>query len=212
MLLQDVNKPFYIYHLCPAFTKSYINRILFTSDKHQIQFDYLKKDFDNFVEIIFWIHNQMRRLDKQITDQNIITEILEQAELCRLGLVENGEAYIVPVNYAYENGVIYIHSAHEGRKMDIIRNNNLVTFEVEGFHEIVKAPHACGWTTRYRSVMGRGTISISNDYPTKQKALDLIMRKYGADIELVYDPKILDRMLILELRIDNITGKQSGVW
>jgi nitroimidazol reductase NimA-like FMN-containing flavoprotein (pyridoxamine 5'-phosphate oxidase superfamily) len=59
----------------------------------------------------------MRRLDKQITDQQLIDEIVLNSDICRLGLVDNGEAYIVPVNYAYDKGQIYIHSAHAGLKM-----------------------------------------------------------------------------------------------
>jgi uncharacterized protein len=154
----------------------------------------------------------MRRLDKQITDQAVIIEILEKSEICRLGLVENDEAYIVPVNYAYQNDVIYIHSALEGKKMDIIRKNNRVTFEIERHHEIIKATKACGWTTRYRSVMGRGTIIIDDEILSKKKGLDLIMRKYGADFELIYDEKVLERMTILKLKIESIIGKQSGEW
>ena len=54
----------------------------------------------------------MRRLDKEITDLQLITEILEKSEICRLGLVENNEAYIVPVNFAYAGNSIYLKSAN----------------------------------------------------------------------------------------------------
>jgi uncharacterized protein len=154
----------------------------------------------------------MRRYDKQITDSNILTEILEKSDLCHLGLVDNGEAYIVPVNYAYADGKIYIHSAHEGRKMSIIRQNNRVSFEIVLHHEIIKDTIACGWTEKFRSVMGTGTITISDQIASKKKGLDLIMKKYGADFELFYDDKILARMTILELKIDKLNGKQSGNW
>jgi nitroimidazol reductase NimA-like FMN-containing flavoprotein (pyridoxamine 5'-phosphate oxidase superfamily) len=154
----------------------------------------------------------MRRLDKEITNQDVLSEILNKSEICRLGFVDNGEAYIVPVNFAYADGVIYIHSAHEGRKMDLLKKNNRVTFEMEYFHEIVTGPKACNWTTRYRSVMGKGSICINNDIEVKKKGLDLIMRKYGAEIDLVYDEKILSRMTILILTIQSVTGKQSGDW
>ena len=154
----------------------------------------------------------MRRHDKQITDPEIINQILQHSVLCRLGLVDNGEAYIVPVNYAYADGIIYIHSAHAGRKMDIIRQNNRISFEMELHHEIIKGPVACGWTEKYRSVMGRGTITIAGDDTSKKHGLDLIMRKYGADFDLVYDEKVLARMTVLELKIETVTGKQSGDW
>ena len=61
----------------------------------------------------------MRRLDKEIKDSDVIQEILQNSEICRLGLVDGNEAYIVPVNYGYKDGVIYMHSAPNGRKMEI---------------------------------------------------------------------------------------------
>ena len=60
--------------------------------------------------------------------------------------------------------------------------------------------------------MGRGTITIDNDPSIKKKGLDLIMRKYGAEMELNYEEKTLARMTLLILKIDSITGKQSGNW
>lgn len=154
----------------------------------------------------------MRRLDKQITDPEILNKILNESHICRLGLVENGEAYIVPVNFAHTVGIIYIHSALAGRKIDIIRSNNRVSFEMELDHELVTSDIPCGWTEKYRSIMGKGSIIIDNDLDSKKHGLNLIMRKYGATMELNYDEKILARMMILKLTIESYTGKQSGEW
>ena len=154
----------------------------------------------------------MRRLDKQITDPEILNKILNESHICRLGLVENGEAYIVPVNFAHADGVIYIHSALAGRKIDIIRSNNRVSFEMELDYELVTSDIPCGWTEKYRSIMGKGSIIIDNDLDSKKHGLNLIMRKYGTTMELNYDEKILARMMILKLTIESYTGKQSGEW
>jgi len=155
----------------------------------------------------------MRRLDKQITDPQIIEEILSKSELCRLGLVDNGEAYIVPVNFGYSDGAIYIHSALQGRKMDILRRNNAVSFEITLSSEVLEKEKACNWGTRYRSVMGTGSISIETEPNIKRKGLDIIMKKYGApDNILVYDEASLARVALLKLTINNVTAKQSGQW
>lgn len=154
----------------------------------------------------------MRRLDKQITDPEMLNKILNESHICRLGLVEDGEAYIVPVNFAHADGIIYIHSALSGRKIDIIRSNNRVSFEMELDHALVTSDIPCGWTEKYRSIMGKGSIIIDNDISSKKHGLDLIMRKYGAKMELNYDEKILARMMILKLTIESYTGKQSGEW
>jgi nitroimidazol reductase NimA-like FMN-containing flavoprotein (pyridoxamine 5'-phosphate oxidase superfamily) len=154
----------------------------------------------------------MRRLDKEIKDEAVIREILEESGLCRLGFVDNNEAYIVPVNYACEGMTIYFHSAPAGRKIELMKKNNQVSFEIEHTAEIITGELPCSWTARYRSVMGRGILSTETDPALKKEAMDLIMRKYGAEMELNYDENVFSRMIIIKLQIQSLTGKQSGVW
>lgn len=154
----------------------------------------------------------MRRKDKEITDENIIMQILRNSEICRLGLIDGTEAYIVPVNYAWKEGNIYIHSAPTGRKIDLIRKNNRVTFEIELSHEIVTGDNPCQWSAKYRSVMGRGTVELFSDRDSKKEGLDLIMTKYGATGELIYDEVSLSKMIVLKIKIESISAKQSGEW
>ncbi len=79
--------------------------------------------------------------------------------------------YIVPFNFGYREGCIYIHSAPEGKKIDLIRKNNRVCFEAEETAEIVKKDRACKWSTRYRSVVGYGTMEILSDDRSKQDGI-----------------------------------------
>lgn len=154
----------------------------------------------------------MRRHDKEIKDQAIIRDILENSRICRLGLVENGEAYIVPVNYAYSDGLIYIHSAPHGRKMDILRKNNNASFEIEYSEEIIENEIPCEWSAKYRSLMGTGTITIETDHEAKKKGLGIIMKKYGAEDNLGFSDSSISRMVLLVMKVLTVTGKQSGDW
>lgn len=155
----------------------------------------------------------MRRNDKEITSPETIEKILKTAEICRLGLVDNNEAYIVPVNFAYTDNSIYIHSACNGLKIEILKQNGKVSFELEGEASIQTGPKPCNWTTHYRSVMGKGNITIETDPDQKKQALDLIMKKYGwGNEELVYEDALISRVCILHLKVESFTGKQSGNW
>ena len=58
----------------------------------------------------------MRRIDREITDFVEIESILNDASVCRIGLVDGSEPYIVPVCFGYSDGRIYIHSAIFGEK------------------------------------------------------------------------------------------------
>ena len=154
----------------------------------------------------------MRRQEKEITDKALLEEILERAQVCRLGLVDGDEAYIVPVSYAWHKGVIYIHSAPEGRKMDLLRKHGRVSFEIELESAVVREAVPCRWTARYRSVMGTGTVTIHEEEAEKKAGLDLIMRKYGHTGKPRYGKTDLAVMVLLRLKIETLTGKQSGEW
>jgi nitroimidazol reductase NimA-like FMN-containing flavoprotein (pyridoxamine 5'-phosphate oxidase superfamily) len=154
----------------------------------------------------------MRCAEKEITDSSILDEIMVNSQICRLGLVEYGEAYIVPVNYVFKDGVIFMHSACEGRKIEILKRNPIVTFEIEYGSETVKGNVPCKWGTKYRSVMGKGTVEIHYDAETKQECFDMLMRKFGADFVPTYDETSFAKAVALKLRVDFCTGKESGPW
>jgi nitroimidazol reductase NimA-like FMN-containing flavoprotein (pyridoxamine 5'-phosphate oxidase superfamily) len=154
----------------------------------------------------------MRRSDKEIADSNIVQDVLVNSQICRLGLVDKGEAYIVPVNYAFKDGYIYVHSAAEGRKIELLKKNPTVTFEVEYSSEIVKGEVPCKWGTKYRSIMGRGTVVIHDDIESKRNGLDLIMKKYGGEVSPQYDESGLAKVVLLKIKVESLSAKQSGNW
>lgn len=154
----------------------------------------------------------MRKSRQEIKDKAVLEEILSGAEICRLSMLDGELPYIIPVNYGYRDGHIYIHSAPEGKKIDLLKNNSLICFEVEDTVQIVKGEEACDWTTRYRSVVGYGTMEILTDAKSKQEGLEVIMAQHGAPERDTFDAKSLKRMVILKLRITFLSGKQSSNW
>jgi len=154
----------------------------------------------------------MRRFDKLITDSQIIEKILNESSICRIGFSVDGEAHIIPVNFGYRDNKLFIHSATDGRKIYFIMQNNRVCFEMELDHEIITGKAACDWTTKYRSIIGYGYISIIDDSSQKKAGLDIIMSKYGGPNTNTYSEKILKKMVLLVIEIDTLSGKQSGEW
>ena len=77
----------------------------------------------------------MTKRERQITDEGQITAILDTARVLHLGLAVDNEPYVVPMNYGYikEDGklVLYLHSALRGKKLDMIRANPKVFFEMD---------------------------------------------------------------------------------
>ncbi len=71
----------------------------------------------------------MRRKDKEMIDEKEMLSIIDKAIICRVGMCWQDEPYVIPMNFGYQDNYIYLHSAREGRKLDILRNNDKVKVE-----------------------------------------------------------------------------------
>ncbi len=152
----------------------------------------------------------MRKKELEITDQKIIDEIIARSTFCHLALSDGNQPYIVPVNFGRKGNSIYIHSAHEGRKIDIINKNNNVCIMFEADQELVnKGKEACKWGTKYRSVMGFGKAYIITEDVEKRKGLVALMTQYY-DGEIELNKKSTDNCLIIRVDVDYFSGKSSG--
>lgn len=150
----------------------------------------------------------MRRLDKQITDIAEIDHILSSAALCHLAMVDDGEPYIVPMNFGYAEGALYFHSAPEGRKIDVIRKNPGVCFNVIGKYDLVTAKNACSWSARYTSVSGTGKAEIITDRVGIEGGLKILMAQYSEE-EYDFEEERLDGVVVIKVEIEKMTGKES---
>jgi nitroimidazol reductase NimA-like FMN-containing flavoprotein (pyridoxamine 5'-phosphate oxidase superfamily) len=150
----------------------------------------------------------MRRREREIRDEAGVLEILEKGLVCRLGLYDGQYPYVVPMNYGYRDGRMYFHCAREGRKIDILKTNDRVCIEVDIDTRVVRGETPCRWTAKYRSVIGFGRARILDDEREKKAGLDVIMAHYGGDGG-EYDEKSLQRTSLIEVVLENMTGKQS---
>lgn len=62
----------------------------------------------------------MRRKDRGITDRTEVEAILDEAQVCRIGLSDGKDPYVVPVCFGYGNGSVYIHAACEDTKLALL--------------------------------------------------------------------------------------------
>ncbi len=151
----------------------------------------------------------MRRKDKEINDVGAIEAILRKASVCRLGLCEANQPYVVPLCFGYKDNTLYFHCAGQGKKLDIIRKNNNVCFEVDINHELVKADKACDWGMKYKSVIGFGKAVFIEDIESKRKALDVIMQQYS-EKSFEYPANAIENIVVIKVEIESIKGKHSG--
>jgi nitroimidazol reductase NimA-like FMN-containing flavoprotein (pyridoxamine 5'-phosphate oxidase superfamily) len=151
----------------------------------------------------------MRRKDKEIQSRARIEQVIEKAQVCRLGLCKDNMPYIVPVSFGYDGEYIYFHTATEGMKLDYLTAQNRVCFELE--HEVRVVPdntEACKWSFSFYSVIGFGTVEEITSPQRKLYALNQIMQHYS-DREWNFNDNLVEKMRLWRISIEQITGKQS---
>ena len=152
----------------------------------------------------------MRRKDKEITELQRIEEIMRRAKVCRLGLSRGNRPYIVPLSFGYAEKTLYFHSAPEGEKLTIMRENSAACFEIDLDVEEVKGDNPCNWSMRYQSVVGFGEVSFIEDPAAKTKALAQIIGHYTQDGYELSDEAV-QGLTVFQLKIESMTGKKSKI-
>lgn len=152
----------------------------------------------------------MRRKEREITDVNEMEAIISEAEILRVAMSVNNMPYIVPVNFGYKDNVFYFHCAKQGKKLDIIKRNANVAFEIDIDGKLLEGKIACEYTMKYKSIIGEGTARVVTDNEEKKSGLDIIMAQYSNLESFEYNEKALDRVEIVKIEVNTMTGKKSG--
>jgi uncharacterized protein len=153
----------------------------------------------------------MRRKDREINDTESIESIISDSDVCRVSFADNNTPYIVVMNFGYSGGespCLWFHCASEGKKLEMIKRNNYVCFEMDTDHRIFGGENGCDWGMNYSSVVGYGHISVVSDPAYRKEGLDCIMKHYGGDQHFTYDGKVMARTTVLKLNITEMTGKK----
>ena len=156
----------------------------------------------------------MTKRELQITDENQIRSILDTAKVLHLGLCVDNEPYVVPMNYGYslEEGrlVIYLHSALQGKTLDMIRCNPKVFFELDTDRVPFEGKMPCQYGLSYSSVMGRGTAQIVEDVEEKKKAMSLLM-KTQTEKDFTFEDRLVSIVAVIRIDVTEYTAKHRPI-
>lgn len=148
----------------------------------------------------------MRQKRREIEDREQIEKLLCTCTTVQLGLWDGEEPYVVTVNFGYAQGALYFHGALQGRKMDCIRRNGLVSFATVVESELIREPTACGYSTYYTSITGFGRARELKSEEEKVAALDVLLGQHGGPTG-AYDPKVLSRTAVVRVQLERLVGK-----
>ena len=153
----------------------------------------------------------MRRKDREITDIGEITRIIDRAKILHLGLFDGEYPYVVPLHYGYEyedgEFIFYMHGAHEGHKLDLMRNDPHVCVELECDIELISGGDiACGYGSYYASVIGKGIAETVDDPEEKIRGLKLLMlNQTGREFEM--NEKMAQAVNVIKVTVNDLTAK-----
>lgn len=152
----------------------------------------------------------MRRKDREITDKTAISEFIAKEEILRIAFYDEGDIYIVPVNYGYsykDNYSFYFHGAKAGRKYELAKKEPSVGFEIDGNYTLLEGEEACDFSATFQSVIGTGKLSLVEDNDEKITGLNTIMKQTTSKSEWNYSKEMLDAVAVFRLDVEKLSCK-----
>lgn len=152
----------------------------------------------------------------EIKSKEKIIKFLNEQETGRICSIDKeGYPQIIPMNFVYINDVIYMHSHTKGEKIENIKRNNKIGFEVDKsleflpsyFTDPIDASQA---DTLYISVVIKGTSVLVSDINEKTLALNALMKKYqpeGGYENITPEMKVIGEVAIIKVIPLTMRGK-----
>ncbi|HKK10665.1 MAG TPA: pyridoxamine 5'-phosphate oxidase family protein [Bacteroidales bacterium] len=140
-------------------------------------------------------------------------DIIKRCQVCNVAMTdENQNPYVLPFNFAYADGALYLHSAPEGRKIDILTKNPRVCVSFSTDYELYHQNEnvACSYSMRYRSVLVYGEVEFIDLLDEKKRILNKIMAHYTGKEEFNYNLPALKNVKIFKVNISQMDGRTFG--
>ncbi len=153
----------------------------------------------------------IRRKERAITEDKELKAILQQSKYITIAMCQDNEPYLVSMSHGYdpEKNCIYFHCAKEGKKMDILKENNVVWGQAlldEGYIH-GKCNH------NYATTMFKGTVSFLDDFDEKKAALHLMVYQLEDDPEAYLSKPISEKAItsvtVGKIDIEYMSGKKA---
>lgn len=132
-----------------------------------------------------------------------ISKLLRDARICRIALMNGEYPYIIPMCFGYvlegNHLELYFHSSPKGKKIDLIKKNNIAGFEIDHLSDIIRDENNCSVSALYECITGTGTVEIINGIE-KLTGLTAIISKYDEEkTEHKFSENTLNSMTLIKL-------------
>lgn len=154
----------------------------------------------------------LRRQDRQINNENELSEILLKGKYTVISMCRKNEPYIVTLSYGYDKSqnALYLHTGLEGLKIDFIKYNPNVCATIIDDRGYIMGE--CGH--EYCSVVINGKISFVQNIEEKKRGMEVILNHLENTPSVVKEKalkneKVYTNIAVLRMDIINIIGKKG---
>ncbi len=153
----------------------------------------------------------IRRKEKEIENKDEMISILESAQFITIAMSLNYEPYLVTLSHGYDRkkNCIYFHCAQEGKKVDILRENNVVWGQALEDHGYIDG--SCDHL--YATTQFKGRVSFIEDSKEKRHALSIMIDQLESDPTKVTEPQVTEKSIksvkIGRIDIEYMSGKKA---
>lgn len=153
----------------------------------------------------------IRRKEKAIENIAEMQHILETVKHVTIAMCQDNEPYLVTLSHGYDpkEHCLFFHCASEGKKLDILKSNNIVWGQAlvdEGYIQ-----GACDHL--YATVQFRGKVRFLEDFEEKKAALENMINKLDNKPEEVAKEQLteqsINRVTIGRIDIEYMSGKKA---
>ncbi|MBN1339297.1 MAG: pyridoxamine 5'-phosphate oxidase family protein [Bacteroidales bacterium] len=149
---------------------------------------------------------------RNITFMPAIEEIIAECRVCHLAMAgQSGEPYVLPFNFGYREGVFYFHSAPQGWKLEVLKENPRVCialstgYDLRWQHEDV----ACSYSMKYKSVLARGEVEFIEEYDEKVEGMNIIMKQY-VEKDFSYNRPAIENVMVYKVKVKKFECRVYG--
>jgi uncharacterized protein len=152
----------------------------------------------------------VRRKDREVTEIMDLLQIITQCKVCRIAMQDQEGLYIVPMNFgfSYEGDqlVLFFHSAKEGRKINALKENSNICFEMDCEHRLITDDVVCEYGYSFKSIIGKGKAIFIDDVEEKKVALSMLM-KHQTGQDFSFEDRMTNTVIVFKIVVDQFAGK-----
>lgn len=135
-------------------------------------------------------------------------QVLDDAQVGFLGLHDADGPYVLPVSFAYDEGVVHLHGG-PGKKAAALASDTRACLAVGDDPQLILADDPCSDNFRYRTVLIYGNVREVTDAATKERGLRAIIAKYHPEKAAApLRPETLAKTLVYRMEIRAMTYRQ----